>query len=67
MSKLEATNVFSEGLITDLNPITTPNNVLTNALTATLITMNGNEFVLRDDLGNGRVETAQLPTGFVPL
>ena len=67
MSKLEATNVFSEGLITDLNPITTPNNVLTNALNATLITMNGNEFVLQNDLGNGRVETAKLPTGFVPL
>ena len=60
MSKLEATNVFSEGLITDLNPITTPNNVLTNALNATLITMNGNEFVLQNDLGNGRVETAKL-------
>ena len=67
MSKLEATNVFSEGLISDLNAITTPNNVLTNALNATLITMNGNEFVLQNDLGNGRVETAKLPTGFVPL
>ena len=67
MSKLEATNVFSEGLITDLNAITTPNNVLTNALNATLITMNGNEFVLQNDLGNGRVETAKLPSGFVPL
>ena len=65
--KQEATNVFSEGLILDLNPLTTPNNVLTNALNATLLTFNGNEFVLQNDMGNGRVETAKLPTGFVPL
>nr|DAR60396.1 MAG TPA: hypothetical protein [Caudoviricetes sp.] len=67
MSKQESTNTFSEGLVMDLNPLTTPNNVLTNALNATLITYNGNEFVLQNDLGNGRVETAKLPTGFVPV
>lgn len=65
--KQEATNVFNEGMILDLNPLTTPNNVLTNALNATLLTFNGNEFVLQNDMGNGRVETAKLPTGFVPL
>ena len=65
--KQEATNTFSEALNMDLNPLTTPNNVLTNALNATLITMNGNEFVLQNDLGNGRVETAYLPSGFVPV
>lgn len=67
MSKQESSNVFNEGLVMDLNPLTTPNNVLTNALNATLLTYNGNEFVLQNDLGNGRVETAKLPTGFVPL
>lgn len=51
----------------DLNPVVTPNDVLTNALNATLITMNGNEFALQNDLGNGRVETAKLETGFVPV
>lgn len=65
--KKEATNTFSEGMILDLNPIMTPNNVLSNALNATLITMNGNEYVLQNDMGNGRVETATLPTGFVPI
>nr|DAM35486.1 MAG TPA: hypothetical protein [Bacteriophage sp.] len=30
----------------DLNPLTTPNNVLTNCLNGTLITYNGNENVL---------------------
>lgn len=51
----------------DLNPMTTPNNVMTNCLNGTLITFNGNEFVLQNDMGNGRVETAKLPTGFVPV
>lgn len=67
MPKQEATNTFGEGLVMDLNPLTTPNNVLTNALNATLITYNGNEFVLQNDMGNGRVETAKLPSGFVPV
>lgn len=67
MSKADATNTFGEGLIMDLNPMTTPNNVMTNCLNGTLITFNGNEFVLQNDMGNGRVETAKLPTGFVPV
>ena len=67
MRKSETTNVFSEGLVMDINPIVTPNNVLCNALNATLITMNGNENVLQNDMGNGRVETAYLPEGYVPL
>ena len=33
----------------DLNPLTTPNNVLTSALNATMITYNGNEFVLQNE------------------
>jgi hypothetical protein len=51
----------------DLNPLTTPNSVMTNALNATLITYNGNENVLQNDMGNGRVETAKLPEGYIPL
>ena len=63
----EAINTFGEGLIMDLHPLTTPSNVLTNCLNGTIITYNGNEFVLQNDMGNGRVETAYLPQGFVPL
>ena len=63
----ETTNQFSDGLIMDLNPLTTPNNVLTNCLNGTFITFNGNEFVLQNDMGNGRVETAYLPSGYVPV
>ena len=63
----EATNSFTGGLMLDLNPLTTPNNVLTNCLNGTLVTFNGNEFVLQNDMGNGRVESAYLPSGYVPI
>lgn len=65
--KKEAVNTFSEGLIMDLNPLTTPPNVMTSCLNGTIITYNGNEFVLQNDMGNGRVETAYLPAGYVPI
>ena len=51
----------------DINPPVAPNDGVCNALNATLITMNGNENVLQNDMGNGRVETAFLPEGYVPL
>lgn len=63
----EATNTFNEGLVMDLNPLTTPNNVLTSCLNGTIITYNGNEYVLQNDMGNGRVESAYLPVGYVPV
>lgn len=67
MKKSSTINTFQQGLIMDLNPITTPNNVMTNALNATIVTYNGNEDVLQNDQGNARVETAFLPEGFIPL
>ena len=67
MKRSEAINTFDQGLLMDLNPIVTPNNVVTNCLNGTLITYNGNENVLQNDMGNGRVETASLPQGYVPL
>jgi hypothetical protein len=47
--------------------MTTPNNVLTDALNATITTMNGNESVLQNDMGNARVESAYLPEGYIPI
>jgi hypothetical protein len=44
--KKETINTFDGGMIRDLHPLTTPNNVLTDALNATLITYNGNENIL---------------------
>lgn len=67
MKRSEAINTFDQGLLMDLNPMVTPNNVVTNCLNGTLITYNGNENVLQNDMGNGRVETAYLPEGYVPL
>jgi hypothetical protein len=63
----ETVNTFEQGLIMDIHPMMTPNNVLTNALNATMITFNGNEFMLQNDMGNGKVETAFLPAGYVPV
>lgn len=63
----EAINTFGEGLIMDLHPLTTPSNVLTNCLNGTIITYNGNEFVLQNDMGNGEVHTAYLDKGYVPV
>lgn len=54
-------------MVKDLNPLTTPNSVLTDALNATLITFNGNEFILQNDMGNGIVERAKLSPGFIPM
>lgn len=60
-------STFSGGLVMDLAPDTTPNTVLTSALNATLVTFNGNEMSLQNDMGNGKVETARLPEGYIPV
>ena len=65
--KQETTNFFNQGLLMDINPITTPNNVLTNCLNGTYITFNGNDVILQNDMGNGKVERAKLPAGYIPL
>lgn len=67
MIKKETTNSFQDGLIMDLNPLTTPNNVLTSCLNGTIVTFNGNEHVLQTDMGNGKVGSAVLPQGYIPL
>ena len=65
--KQETTNFFNQGLLMDVNPITTPNNVLTNCLNGTYVTFNGNDVILQNDMGNGKVERAKLPAGYIPL
>lgn len=67
MRKGQAVNTFNQGLVMDINPLVMPNDTLCNALNATIITRNGNENVLQNDMGNGRVETAYLPDGYVPI
>ena len=51
----DSVNVFSEGLNYDLNPITTPNNVLTDCVNGTFLTFNGDELALQNDAGNTKI------------
>lgn len=67
MSRQEAINQFNNGLLMDLHPLTTPNNVLTDCLNGTLITYNGNEFVLQNDMGNYKLSMAKLNPEYVPV
>ena len=60
-------NQFDKGLCLDNNAIAVDNHTLTGALNATMITMNGNELVLQNDMGNSKVDNAALPSGFVPV
>ena len=70
----EAINTFQEGLNYDLNPITTPNNVLTDCVNGTFITFNGDELALQNDAGNTKIlipgtkdSYVKLSPGFYPL
>lgn len=67
MSKQEATNGFNKGLNMDLNPISTPNEILTDCLNGTIITYNGNEWNLQNDMGNYSFPGCELPDGFIPI
>lgn len=67
MKKEVTANTFDGGLMLDLNPISVPNNVLTDCLNGTLITFQGDEQILQNDMGNARVETAMLPEGYIPI
>lgn len=64
---MQAQNTFNEGMVLDNHPLMTSNTVLTDALNATLVTMNGNEMVLQNDMGNAKVENAKLPPGYIPV
>ena len=63
----ESSNQFTEGLVCDLNPINTPNTVLTDALNATIITYDGNEFSLQNDRGNYPLENCRLKPNYIPV
>lgn len=60
--KKEAVNTFSNGLVYDLNPITTPNNVLTDCVNGTFVTFNGDELALQNDAGNTKIITKGVTT-----
>ena len=63
----QATNQFNKGLQMDTHPMVQSNDSLTDCLNGTLITMNGNEVILQNDMGNRRVNNAFLPPGYQPI
>lgn len=67
MARKETTNTWSDGLIMDLNPINTPKTVLTDCLNGTIITYNGNEHSLQNDMGNYALKNCALNPGFIPI
>lgn len=69
----ETTNTFDKGLNKDLNPVITPNDVLTDCLNGTFVTFNGDELTLQNDSGNttvpvpGKDSVVKLSKGFYPV
>jgi len=43
------------------------NDVLSDCLNGTIVTMSSNEVILQNDMGNRRVDHAYLPNGYVPV
>lgn len=67
MARKEAINTFTDGMVSDLNPLNTPNTVLTDCLNGTLITYDGNEFTLQNDKGNYPLKNCKLPENYIPV
>lgn len=72
MSKQEQTNTFEDGIMTDMHPLSANNTTMTDALNATIVTYNGNEMILQNDMGNTTLtakngEVVRLSEGFKPL
>lgn len=63
----EENNTFTKGLLQDLNPINTPNNVLTDNLNGTIITYDGNEYSLQNDRGNYPLQYCKLKPNYIPV
>lgn len=63
----QAVNQFVKGLQLDTHPMVQGNDTLSDCLNGTFITMNGNEMILQNDMGNRRVDNAYLPNGYEPV
>lgn len=66
-TKQQSINTFTGGFNTDLHPLTTPNDILTDCVNGTVITYNGNEFILQNDMGNYKLQKAILPADYIPI
>lgn len=67
------TNTFQGGLVKDMHPLTQTQQTLSDAMNATLITFNGNEQMLQNDMGNTKIQDSKtgnimgLRDGFIPV
>ena len=50
-----------------INPIITPNTVLTDNLNGTIITYDGNEYSLQNDKGNYALQHCKLRPNYIPV
>ena len=66
-ARQQTINSFTGGLNMDLHPLTTPNNILTDCINGTILTYNGNEYILQNDMGNYKLATAQLDSNYIPV
>lgn len=74
MQRQEQTNTFQDGIMSDMHPLSATNTSMTDALNATIVTYNGNEMILQNDMGNARLYVddeqdsyVHLTPGFKPL
>ena len=55
MNNKKQQNTFISGMMLDSHPSTASETMLTNCLNGTLITYGDNQYVLQNDLGNGKI------------
>lgn len=65
--KTAQVNSFTGGMNTDLHPMVQPSDTMTDCLNGTLITYQGNENIIQNDMGNYELKNAKLPEGYIPL
>lgn len=71
MADKVAQNTFDGGLNLDVNPLTVPNNVLSDCLNGTFVTFNGQDMTLQNDMGNTTISDknnfVSLKEGYIPI
>lgn len=60
-------NTFGGGMNKDLHPMIQPSDTYTDCLNGTMITYQGNEYMMQNDMGNYELKNAKLPEGYIPL
>lgn len=67
MIKQRTVNTFQGGMVQDSNPLNAEQTNLRDCLNGTLISNDGDEMILQNDMGNARVFQIRLDSGYVPV